>query len=309
MDSELEVVKTRVGKASAIRSIGRIYLPKEWIGREVAVLDAARYEKLQRELSTLRVLKELFRDALNCNAKGKKMFSFVSQTWNPVTGCLHKCSYCWARMLAETKLRNNPRYRYGFKPRINREEFRVKFEEGYIVFVSDMGDLFGEFTPAEWIREVLKYIKKFPKTYFLFLTKNPHRFFEFIDEMPQNAILAATIETDDDELYLKYAISGAPLPSRRIEAMKKLEWSKKFISIEPILDFNMEHFASEVEEISPIMVCVGYDNYSNKLPEPPLKKTMELIDRLSAHTLVIRKTIRPAYYEGLMGFGKGKNGN
>ena len=145
---------------------------------------------------------------------------------------------------------------------------------------------------------------RFPKTHFLFLTKNPQRYFEFIDEMPPNAILGATIETDNDDLYVEHRISGAPLPSRRIEAMKKLDWSRKFVSIEPILDFNIKSFTKQIEEISPIMVYVGYDNYHNRLPEPPIKKTMRLIDNLSAHTLVVKKTIRPAHYEGLMRFGE-----
>ena len=76
-----------------------------------------------------------------------------------------------------------------------------------------------------------------------------------------------------------------------------MEWDKKFIAIEPILDFDLDKFVKWIEEIEPFMVFVGYDNYNNRLPEPPLQKTKELIRRLSEFTCVIEKTIRPAWNE------------
>ena len=224
------------------------------------------------------------------------MFNIISKTWNPVTGCEHYCIYCWARQLALTKLRKTERYRDGFKPRINPSEFTKKFNGG-IVFVSDMGDLFGDFIPSEWILKVVNYIKKFSNTYFLFLTKNPWRYHEFIDKFPHNVILGATIETNRDDLYLKYKISKAPVPSSRYRAMRDLNWDAKFISIEPILDFDLDIFAYWIKEINPVMVYVGYDNYNWKLPEPPLEKTLKFIDKLSEFTLVIKKTIRRAWNE------------
>jgi len=240
-------------------------------------------------------IKRFIENQLN-NHKDNKMFSFITETWNPVTGCKHHCIYCWARKLALTKLKGTRKYRNGFKPTIHLEEFKRKFNGG-VVFVSDMGDLFGEFVPSEWIQKVIDYTAKFPNTYFLFMTKNPARYHEFIDEFPTNAILGATIETDRDDLYRKYRISRAPLPSQRYLAMKELEWDKKFISIEPILDFNPEKFPRWIEEISPIMVYVGYDNYSWKLPEPTLHSTMEIIEKLREFTVVIEKTIRKAWHE------------
>ncbi len=207
------------------------------------------------------------------------------------------CVYCWARRLAETKLRNTRRYKNGFKPRLNPEEFKKTFNPGEFVFVVDMGDLFCETVPDSWIRKVIEHISKFPKTHFLFLTKNPVRYRDFIGEFPPNAILGATIETNRDDLYLKHKISQAPPPSERYRAMRDLNWPKKFISIEPILDFDLEGFTQWITEIKPMIVYVGYDNYNNKLPGPPLSKTTQLIDKLLNHTLVIKKTIRRAHYE------------
>jgi DNA repair photolyase len=225
------------------------------------------------------------------------MFNIVTATWNPITGCLYNCNYCWARNLAATKLKNSHRYSQGFKPSLNEKEFNSKFGIGDLIFVSDMGDMFGKFTPTHWIRQVLDYIRQFPEADFLFMTKNPNRYLELLPQIPENTILGATIETDSDEIVQTDKLSTAPLPSQRYEAMKALDWSRKMVSIEPILDFNLNTFSKWIEDIAPFIVYVGYDNYNHKLREPTLEQTIKLINRLSETSLVIRKTIRPAWFE------------
>ena len=43
----------------------------------------------------------------------------------------------------------------------------------------------------------------------------------------------------------------------------------------------------------PWAVAIGYDNYNNGFPEPPLSKTMQLIDELESLGIkVYRKTLR-----------------
>jgi len=224
------------------------------------------------------------------------MFDVVTETWNPISGCTHDCVYCWARRLAQTRLRNTARYRGGFTPRLNVKEFNKRFRGG-LVFVCDMGDIMGSAVRDEWILRVLEHIGRFPQARFLLLTKNPERYVDFIDVMPSNVVLGATIETDDDELYIKHSISKAPPPSARIRAMRKLDWSAKFISVEPILDFT-PRFPVEIAFIKPSIVYVGYDNYMCRLPEPPLYKTIDLISSLEGRGIVVlTKTIRRAWFE------------
>ena len=225
------------------------------------------------------------------------MFNVVSGTWNPVTGCLYNCNYCWARNLATTKLQNSHRYLKGFKPSLNETEFRSKFGKGDLIFVSDMGDLFGSFVPSDWISQVLDHTAHYPDANFLFMTKNPQRYHEFLLRMPKNAILGVTIETNNDEIVQTDKVSTAPLPSERYNAMKDLDWNRKMVSIEPILDFELKTFGDWIEDIYPFLVYVGYDNYDHKLREPNLKNTLDLIRMISEYTLVIRKTIRPAWFE------------
>ena len=246
--------------------------------------------------SRMRFINLIFNKMIS-NPRSDRMFPIVSTTWNPVSGCYHMCVYCYARRLAETKLRHTPRYRSGFTPRINFKAFRKRFKRGEIVFPVDMGDLFAEGIPKEWVLRVLRHIERYPKTYFLFLTKNPSRYHEFLEHFPENAVLGATIETNKDDLYTEHRISKAPLPSRRYRAMAKLEWDLKFISIEPILEFDLDEMVKWVKDIDPVLVFVGYDNWNNKLPEPSYHDTLKLIDELEHITLVIRKTIRKAWYE------------
>jgi DNA repair photolyase len=262
------------------------------------------YLSVLKKKHTLTLIKEIIEKSLNKKTNGK-MFNIVTVTWNPISGCFFNCVYCWAKELALTKLKNSHRYSRGFKPSLNESEFRLKFSSGDLVFVSDMGDMFGDFIPEAWIKRVLDHIRQFPEADFLFMTKNPKRYLTLLPYIPRNAILGVTIETTKDEIMQNDKISIAPLPTKRYEAMKALDWDKKMLSIEPILDFDLNTFTKWIDEINPFIIYVGYDNYSNKLREPTLKETTKLLNMLPETSLVIRKTIRPAWFEGNQ-FFKGK---
>ncbi len=274
---------------------GRIYLPASLIDHKVSYVTEEELNELVKCISRFEAIRHFSNFILNVK-NGSRMFNVISRTWNPITGCTHLCIYCWARRFALTKLKNTRKYRFGFSPRFHEDELKAKFNGG-MVFVTDMGDMFCEGVPDEWILKVIDHISKFPNTLFLFLTKNPERYKDFIDKLPENVVLGATIETNRDDMYLEKEISRAPIPSLRYKAMKNLNWHMKFISIEPILDFDLDIFVRWIKDINPFLVYVGYDNYNNKLPEPPLSKTLELIEKLSSFTLVIKKTIRPAWDE------------
>jgi protein gp37 len=162
------------------------------------------------------------------------MFDVITKTWNPVIGCLHDCSYCWARDLAETRLTHMDKYKDGFKPNIAESELKKTFRKQY-VFACDMGDLFGAWVPNEWILKVLDAVRNSPSSYFLFLTKNPKRYFEFLEVFPENLVLGVTIETNRE-----YKFSNAPLVVERYKCMVELPYKRKMVSIEPIMDFDSE---------------------------------------------------------------------
>lgn len=147
----------------------------------------------------------------------KTKIDWCDSTWNPVTGCLHGCEYCYARGIANrfgtknqchnfygghpvgntheleepavvTKTGKKTPYPFDFEPTFHRyrlDEYQNK--KGRNIFVCSMADLFGDWVPDEWIQEVFKACDNAPQHNYLFLTKNPKRYEKVLDRyMPPN---------------------------------------------------------------------------------------------------------------------------
>ena len=208
----------------------------------------------------------------------QKMFDLVTSTWNPLGGaCPHHCVYCWS--MGEKGLVN----RYDMKKyrgpiRLIPKEMERNFKAGEFVFVQDMSDLFAETVPNELIAKVITHTVKFPETTFLFLTKNPQRYFGWC--FPKNVICGATIESNRD--YPE--ISKAPLQFNRVHAMTNLKNVRKMVSVEPIMDFDVDDFTTYLQAIAvnPTLELIyfGYDNYNNNLSEPSITKVSKLLENL-----------------------------
>ncbi len=255
-----------------------------------------------------------------------RMFDKVTRTWNPciIYPCYYSCRYCWTHYIVK-KIWNSPAGRlykqhYG-KPALIHERLRVRFREGELVFTQDVGDLFADNVPDEYILEVLKVVEKFPRTDFLLLTKNPWRFCSLLDDygvdiFSQNMIFGTTVETDDEDLYIEHKVSRAPPPLKRFAHLyafleglsENCGWRPRaWVSVEPVIKFSSPRkFAEEIalllEVAETLVVYVGYDNYGVlkrlRIPEPPLDKTLELIDLLKQHGIEVRsKTLRKAWNE------------
>lgn len=236
--------------------------------------------------------------------KKTRMFEFITDKWNPVIGCPHECRYCWAR----NQIAPRAGWTDFIHPWLSKTQ-EPKFKDGEFVFVGDVCDLFAENIPVAWLQRIFEHIRKFPNVKFLFLTKNPatyvnlfliygdttHMNFSPIygDIFPKNVVLGATIESN----YNYPTLSKAPPQSKRLECMIELHEfisAPLFISIEPILDFNLSEFCTQLCKLQPEQgIAIGYDNYGHHLPEPPLDKTMQLIDCLEQKGIKIwQKTLR-----------------
>lgn len=63
----------------------------------------------------------------------------------------------------------------------------------------------------------------------------------------------------------------------------------EFITIEPIMDFDMAGMVELIKTCEPEQVNIGADSKYNGLPEPSKGKVLELIAQLEAFTKVNRK--------------------
>jgi protein gp37 len=95
---------------------------------------------------------------------------WAEYSWNPVTGCLHGCDYCYARRIAERF--HGPD---GFKPTFHGDRLNdpLVYEKPKRIFVCSMADLFGDWVSREWQEKVLAACDAAPQHQYLFLTKNP----------------------------------------------------------------------------------------------------------------------------------------
>lgn len=214
------------------------------------------------------------------NKSKGNMYPWVTHTHSHIGGeCPHKCIYCYV---------DNPRFgrpkRYQGKIRLLKEELSVDYRKNRTIFVEHCNDLFANKVPREMILSVLGHCKKYPTNDYVLQTKNPARMVEFIDQMPPRTILGMTAETN--RLYSK--CSNAPAPRKRFEAFSEIR-TKKFITIEPILQFDHGEFSELIISSKPDFVNIGADSKNHGLPEPTYDEIMELVDTIRRAGIEIKK--------------------
>ncbi|MCJ7829055.1 MAG: phage Gp37/Gp68 family protein [Dehalococcoidia bacterium] len=205
---------------------------------------------------------------MGLNKQVGNMYGFVTHTWNPIRGeCPHDCAYCYMKVYKQPELH------------FAEEEMRTKLGHHNFIFVGSSTDMWAEAVPDLWIAKVLNYCRN-NDTYnkYLFQSKNPARFYGQI--FPDDTILATTIETNRP-----YEISKAPTVEARKEAMCQL-FSPKMVSIEPIMDFDLDVMVEMIKFIQPEFVSIGADSKGHNLPEPSPEKTQELIKALQGIAIV-----------------------
>ena len=179
----------------------------------------------------------------------KTKIDWCDSSWNPVTGCLHGCEYCYARNIAKRfsgkrDLKYGIRamlmepmridgkispYPFGFKPTFHAyklEEYKDK--EARDIFVCSMADLFGEWVPDEWIEEVFKACGAAPQHNYLFLTKNPDRYInlDFAEKLPREGNMWYGMSVTNKVTTFTAESTLQDLPAE----------AHAFISVEPLLE-------------------------------------------------------------------------
>ncbi len=156
---------------------------------------------------------------------------WTEMTWNPTVGCTKVspgCKNCYAEKMAERlQAMGAPGYENGFKLTMlaNRLEDPLKRKKPTVYFVNSMSDLFHEDIPFEFIDQVFNTIRKAEWHTFQILTKRADRLAKYFGrkKAPANAWLGVSVE---DKKY------GLP----RIDQLRKVKASVRFLSVEPLLE-------------------------------------------------------------------------
>jgi protein gp37 len=154
--------------------------------------------------------------------------SWAAWSWNPVTGCLHGCTYCYAREIAN---RYKESYPAGFSPLFHHERLdapantkipdKHREEPAYRrVFVCSMADLYGRWVPDEWINQVHESMLATPQWEYLLLTKFPARYVGL--DLPPRAWVGTSV---DEQKRVRIAEDAF----RKIDGV-----AVKWLSLEPL---------------------------------------------------------------------------
>jgi hypothetical protein len=172
-------------------------------------------------------------------------------------------------------------------PYFDERESKTNLGQGNFIFVGSSNDLFAEAIPTPWIMKTLERCNRFDCRY-LFQTKNPKRMLNFIDHpVFKRSVVCTTMESD----YWYVVMRDSPPPAERAAAMATIsKYTPTYVTVEPIMDFDVAGMVKLVKQCSPAQVNIGADTGHNRLPEPPKGKLLELIAVLEEFTIIKQKS-------------------
>jgi len=236
-----------------------------------------------------------------------------TKTWNPFVGCEHDCEYCkysFQSLVARlAKMRNSSCLRdsnncLNYRPHYHPERLH-KIPTSSIIFVCGNGDITfcnPNYVENKIILAIKEHIevnlpraKKYSNKQFYLQSKNPICLKQYIDDfMPiaKHVIFVTTLETNRDVRYRR--ISKAPLPSKRYRDFLSLNYPRKVVTIEPIMDFDSNIFLNWILSVKNTQqleyVWIGYNSRPKhiQLPEPSETKLKDFIISLWNNNIQVK---------------------
>uniref|UniRef100_A0A6M3IVV9 Radical SAM superfamily protein n=1 Tax=viral metagenome TaxID=1070528 RepID=A0A6M3IVV9_9ZZZZ len=215
------------------------------------------------------------------------MYSFVTHTWNAVKGgCPHDCLYCYMKRWGKQK-----------PIRFDEKELKTDLGSDNFIFVGSSCDMWADEIPQTWIDRTVEHCVGFPNRY-LFQSKNPGRIESYVEWLPKECVIGATIESN--RVYAE--MGKSPYPSTRAERMAIIRGCgfphALMITIEPIMDFDIKAMVAWISRIEPEWVNIGANtNRSVRLAEPAPDKIQDLVSELGKITTVkIKKNLNRLWH-------------
>jgi hypothetical protein len=212
---------------------------------------------------------------MGLNESKGNMYEFITHTWNTIKGaCPHDCSYCYMKKWGK----QNP-------IRFDQRELKTDLGSGNFIFVGSSCDMWARDINEMWIIATIVHCSDYNNVYF-FQSKNPKNF-ELIKSITDlDYAICTTIETNR---HYRSIMQYSPLPVDRAIGMSWINTGNKFVTIEPIMDFDIIPMVGLIKRCDPVQVNIGADSGNNNLPEPDKDKILELIYELNKFTIVHEK--------------------
>jgi len=184
--------------------------------------------------------------------------------------------------------------KYSGDIRLDYDELRVNYGSGRVIFIEHMNDLFAYLVPTDFINKILAHTYNYPENSFVFQTKNPARAIDDIGAGFNRPLIRSdrdyfgtTIETN------RNVNPHAPFPSDRALAMavirKNYPKMKLFVTVEPVIDFDVDAMLGFMGHIKPTFINIGADSKGNGLVEPSADKLRSFIAGVQQMGIEIRK--------------------
>lgn len=215
------------------------------------------------------------------------MYPWVTHMHTHLRGeCPHRCAYCYVKSF---KQRGGVLSRYSGPLWLDSKALAVKYGIHRTIFIEHCNDLFALAVPENWIREIVRHCLLYPENQYVFQTKNPARMWRFEDELPSGAYVGVTVETNRSVPGL----TRAPQPPSRLTQLYMNDWTaagfKLFITVEPVLEFDLMRFAEAIIRTKPFFVNIGADSKGHDLREPSMAEVLALASVLEGAGIEVRE--------------------
>lgn len=176
------------------------------------------------------------------NKQGEGKINWTQFSWNPISGCLYGCPYCYLDRISK----------FDKKPAFHPERLKdlETLNQPSLIFVGSSGEMFGNWVDAGHIQQVIDVMERYPQHTFQLLTKNPIRYAEF--------------HFRKDNVWLGTTVDGTERTKDNLEILKAKKDNHLFVSFEPLL----QEVNPNLEGIS--WVIIGGKSGSPKFHPPKI---------------------------------------